>query len=92
VHLAEAATLPNVEIQVLPLGSPTQGLEGAFTIMRFPRELEEPDIVYHQYPFNEHFLDKSEPVSRFHRLFEELRTEALSPEDSIELFRRHAEL
>lgn len=38
---------------MLPFGSPHLGLEGAFTIMRFPPELDEPDIVYHQYPFNE---------------------------------------
>jgi transcriptional regulator with XRE-family HTH domain len=92
VHLAEAAAWPNVEIRVLPFGSPHQALEGAFTIMRFPKALEEPDIVYHQYPFNEQFLDKSEQVGLFHGLFRELRAEALSPEDSIGVFQRHAEL
>jgi len=92
VHLAEVARLPNVEIRVLPLGRPHQGLEGAFTIMRFPRDLDEPDIVYHQYPFNEHFLDKPEQVTMFHHLFRGLRKEALSPEESINVFQRHAEL
>jgi transcriptional regulator with XRE-family HTH domain len=92
VHLAEVATLPNVEIRVLPLGSSHQGLDGAFSIMRFPRALEEPDIVYHQYPFNEQFLDKPEQVALFHRLFRDLRAVALSEEDSISAFQRHAEL
>jgi len=92
VHLAEVAMLPNVEIRVLPLGSPHQGLEGAFTILRFPRDLDEPDIVYHQFPFNEQFLDKPEQVAEFHRLFRDLRKEALSPEDSVSVFQRHAEL
>lgn len=92
VHLAEVATLPNVEIRVLPLGRPHQGLEGAFTIMRFPRALDEPDIVYHQYPFNEQFLDRPEQVAQFHHLFRGLRKEALSPEDSISAFQRYAEL
>jgi hypothetical protein len=68
------------------------GLQGAFSIMRFPRDMEEPDVVYHQYPFNEQFLDSPEQVSRFHHLFREMWAEALSEEDSIELFRRHAEL
>jgi transcriptional regulator with XRE-family HTH domain len=92
VHLAEVAKLPNVEIRVLPLGRPHQGLDGAFTIMRFARDLDEPDIVYHQYPFNEQFLDKPEQVAEFHRLFRDLRKEALSAEDSISVFQRHAEL
>lgn len=92
VHLAEVASLPNVEIRVLPLGNPHQGLDGAFSIMRFPRALEEPDIVYHQYPFNEQFLDKPEQVALFHRLFRDLRAVALSAEDSISAFQRHAEL
>ena len=92
VHLAEVARQPNVNIRVLPLDRVHQGLEGAFNIMRFPREMEEPDLVYHQYPFNELFLDSPEQVSKFHRLFKELRAQALGPEDSIELLRRHAEL
>lgn len=92
VHLAEAARLPNVEIRVLPLGRPHQGLDGAFSIMRFPRDLEEPDVVYHQYPFNEQFLDKHDQVAQFHRLFRDLRKRALSPEDSVSVFQRHAEL
>jgi Domain of unknown function (DUF5753) len=92
VHLAEVAALPNVELRVLPFGRPHPGLEGAFTIMRFPRDLDEPDIVYHQYPFNELFLDKPEQVAQFHRLFRDLRKRALSPEDSISVFQRHAQL
>jgi transcriptional regulator with XRE-family HTH domain len=92
VHLAEVAVLPNVDIRVLPFDRPHQGLEGAFNIMRFARDLEEPDVVYHEYSFNEQFLDKPEQVARFHRLFRDLRSEALSPEDSISMFRRHAEL
>lgn len=91
-HLADVATLPNVEIRVLPLGLPHQALEGAFTIMRFPRHLEEPDLIYHQFPFNEQFLDKPEQVARFHHLFRDLRKVALSRDDSISVFRRHAEL
>ncbi|HEY7598120.1 MAG TPA: helix-turn-helix transcriptional regulator [Actinophytocola sp.] len=91
-HLAETADRSNIEIRVLPLAQAHPGLQGAFSIMRFPRDMEEPDIVYHQYPFNEQFLDSPEQVSRFHQLFRELWSEALSQEDSIELFRRHAEL
>jgi hypothetical protein len=68
------------------------GMQGAFSIMRFPRDMEEPDVIYHQYPFNEQFLDSPEQISRFHQLFRELWSEALGPEDSVELFRRHAEL
>jgi transcriptional regulator with XRE-family HTH domain len=91
-HLAEMAQLPNIDLQVLPLDRAHPGLEGAFSIMRFPKEMEEPDLVYHQYPFNELFLDSPEQVSKFHRLFKELWAVALSPEDSMESLRRHAEL
>jgi transcriptional regulator with XRE-family HTH domain len=92
VQLAEMAQLPHVGIRVLPLDRTHPGLEGAFNIMRFPQEMEESDLVYHQYPFNELFLDNPEQVGKFHRLFKELWTGALGPEDSTELLRRHAEL
>ncbi len=91
-HLAEAAQLSNIRLRVLPIDRAHQGLEGAFSIMRFPKEMEEPDLVYHQYPFNELFLDNREQVSKFHRLFQELWAAALDAEASMELLRRHAEL
>lgn len=91
-HLAEAVERPTVDIRVLPLSLAHPGLQGAFSIMRFPRQMEEPDVAYHQYPFNEQFLDNPDQVNRFHGLFRELWSEALGPDDSIELFRRHAEL
>jgi transcriptional regulator with XRE-family HTH domain len=91
-HLAYVAQLPNIGIRVLPLDRLHQGLEGAFNIMRFPREIEEADVVYHQYPFNEQFLEGPEQVGKFHRLFRELWADALSPDDSMELVRQHAEL
>ncbi len=56
-HLACLAQQTNVEVGMLPLNRLHQGLEGAFSIMRFPPELEEGDVVYHQFPFNEQFLD-----------------------------------
>jgi transcriptional regulator with XRE-family HTH domain len=92
VQLAEMAQLPHVGIRVLPLDRTHPGLEGAFNIMRFRRDMEEPDLVYHQYPFNELFLDNPEQVSKFHRLFKDLWSQALGKEDSMELLRRHAEL
>lgn len=91
-HLAEAAQLPNVRLRVLPLDRAHQGLEGAFSIMRFPAEMEESDLVYHQYPFNELFLDNPEQVGKFHRLFKDLWARALGAGDSMEVLRRHAEL
>jgi hypothetical protein len=91
-HLGDMAQWPNIEIRVLPLDRLHQGLGGAFSIMRFPREMDEVDVVYHQYPFNEQFLDNPEQAAKFHRLFKELWAEALSPADSMELLRRHAEL
>jgi transcriptional regulator with XRE-family HTH domain len=92
VQLAEMAQQPNIGVRVLSLDRVHQGLEGAFNIMRFPKGMEEPDLVYHQYPFNELFLDNTELVGKFHRLFKELWAQALGPEDTMELLRRHAEL
>jgi transcriptional regulator with XRE-family HTH domain len=91
-HLAELAQLPNVRLRILSIDRVHQGLEGAFSIMRFPREMDEPDLVYHQYPFNELFLDNREQVGKFHRLFKDLWAQAHGPEESMDVLRRHAEL
>jgi transcriptional regulator with XRE-family HTH domain len=91
-HLAEIGQLPNIGMRVLPLDHAHPGLTGAFSIMHFPKEMEEPDLIHHQYPFNELFLDNPDQVNKFHRLFKELWSEALRPEESMEVLRRHAEL
>jgi transcriptional regulator with XRE-family HTH domain len=92
LHLVRLATLPNITILVLPFDAESHlGLEGAFSILRFPRDTGEPDLVYHQYPFNELFLEKADQLSMFRELFGDLRAVALSPEDSVALIQRRAD-
>ncbi|RZS29610.1 helix-turn-helix protein [Herbihabitans rhizosphaerae] len=90
-HLITMSEKPNIAIQVIPIDVDHDGVEGSFSILRFPRYLGESDIVYHEYPFNEQFLDKPMQVSQYTRRFEELRSDALNEEDSRELIQRHME-
>lgn len=92
LHLVGLTELPNVVIRVLPLDAREHaGIEGSFSLLRFPRDTEEPDVVYHQYPFNELFLEKPHQQSMFRELFGDLGAVALGQEDSVALIQRRAD-
>lgn len=88
LRLAEAAALPTVTFQVLPRGT-TVTVDGAFTVLSFG-DLGEPDLVYVEYHQGGSHIDKAELVAASRLAFDRLRSEALSPIDSVELVRRLA--
>jgi transcriptional regulator with XRE-family HTH domain len=85
-HLAEAATLPTVTLQVLPLEvGEHAALSGAFTIYRFAEETD-PDVVYLEHARGEpFFIETVRDVRRYATAFESLRTMALDPVKSAAL-------
>jgi hypothetical protein len=89
-HLIDAAALDTVTLQVLPtsLGAHA-GLSGIFLLLSFGA-LGEPDIAYVEGPLGATHTDRDSVVTAATLRFERLRSEALSPEDTVELIRRAA--
>ncbi|MFC7386291.1 helix-turn-helix domain-containing protein [Sphaerisporangium rhizosphaerae] len=80
-----AARRPNVTIQVLPYSAGAHaGLEGAFTILSFPDEVD-PDVAYIESTAGDVYVESSEQVDRYKVAFERIRDVALIPEESIGL-------
>jgi hypothetical protein len=89
-HLAAMATLPHVELQVIPVAAgPHPGLAGSFVILRFA-DTADPDTVYVPTAAGGVFYDKGEHVRRYAAIFDKLRTVALSRAESAALFARRA--
>lgn len=92
-HLVEEAELSTVTLQVLQRGPrPHDGMNGAFTVLRFP-EQEDPDVLFVEYPVGAiHIEDLKgvEQVKAAKLVFDQLRSEALSPRDSVALIERVA--
>jgi hypothetical protein len=92
-QLAEKAELDTVTLQVLPHGpEPHKGMAGAFTVLRFPED-EDPDLLFVNYPVGAiHIEDIKgvEEVKAARLLFDEVRSQALSPRDSAALIERVA--
>ena len=82
-HLTDAATLPTVTLQVLPLEAGAHAaLSGAFTIYRFAEETD-PDVVYLELARGEpYYIESAREVRRYVGAFERLRATALSPDES----------
>jgi transcriptional regulator with XRE-family HTH domain len=91
LHLAEAAQLPNVTVQVLPLGQGAHaGMGVGFTIMEFTNP-SDPTVVYLENLSGALFLDRKDHVNRHNLAFDHLRADSLSPVDSGKLLRVRAE-
>lgn len=87
-QLAGRAGLPHVTLQVIPYdagGHP--GMAGAFAILRFG-EPPSGDVVYIESQAGNLFLESDADISRFTAIFETLRAQAMSPEDSVSFIRR----
>ncbi|HEU5386536.1 MAG TPA: helix-turn-helix transcriptional regulator [Streptosporangiaceae bacterium] len=81
-HLAEAARMRHVTLQVVPFdrgGHAAAG--GSFTVLRFS-EPEVPDVVYLEQLTSALYLDKHEDVDHYMEVMNHLSTEALTPVES----------
>jgi transcriptional regulator with XRE-family HTH domain len=81
-HLVEAANLPTVTLQVLPLAvGEHAAMSGAFVIYGFSGP-DDPDVVYLEHTTSDLYLETPEQVERYASAFEALRATALSPDES----------
>jgi hypothetical protein len=84
-RLIDAAKLPNVTLQILPLAVGAHpAMVGAFSILRFAdREL--PDVVYVEHLTNALYLDRREEVEKHLDVMESLCVDSQPPARTVEL-------
>ena len=86
-RLAEVAELPNVVLQVMPLGFGGIRAEGgAFSMLGFP-EPELPEVVYLEQFTSALYLDKPDQVAEYGRAMDRLVSDSLAPEQTLKLLR-----
>jgi transcriptional regulator with XRE-family HTH domain len=80
--LIDRAALPNVDIQIIPFEAGAHAaLNSTFEILHF--EEAAPDIVYVEGLLGQHYLEGPKELTRYRRVFDQLRAIALGPRDSI---------
>jgi hypothetical protein len=91
VKLAEAASAPNITLQVLPFTAGAHAsMDSAFSILSFDPPTDG-EIVYFEHPTCSLYLEKPEEVARYRLVYEHLRAASLSLDDSRRLIARGAE-
>jgi transcriptional regulator with XRE-family HTH domain len=82
-HLEDAATRPNVTLQVVPTAAGAHpGLEGPFVILEFDGD---PTLVYLENRRGSAILEEDEDIAETTIALQHLQRIALSPEDSLAL-------
>jgi transcriptional regulator with XRE-family HTH domain len=84
-RLIDAARLPNVVLQVLPVSVGAHpAMAGAFSILRFAdRDL--PDIVYVEHLTNAHYLDKRDDVNPHLHVMDSISMRAAPPPKTVDI-------
>ncbi|GHH62094.1 helix-turn-helix domain-containing protein [Streptomyces umbrinus] len=83
-HLAEAAQLPHVRIQVLPFGVGAHvGVTGPFVIFSFPSR-SDLDVVVLDHLTSSLYLERKEDLQAYSEAFDSLQVHALSPEETLD--------
>ncbi|MET9085444.1 helix-turn-helix transcriptional regulator [Streptomyces sp. NPDC004237] len=86
-HLAEAATLPNVTLQIMPTAKGAHAaLAGTFSLLEF--EPHTPTVVYVDSIAGNVYLEKERDVRTFIQTFDLLRAGAPDPQESAAVLER----
>jgi hypothetical protein len=90
-HLAEAADLDTVTVQVIPnkVGA-HEGMDGAFTLLEF-QEVDDPNLLYAEYLTGAVHVEKKDETGEAKLVFDRLRSVALPPDDSVAFIQRVAD-
>ncbi|WP_433509242.1 helix-turn-helix domain-containing protein [Nonomuraea sp. CA-143628] len=87
-HIAEMAKLGNVTFQILPFHAGAHaGMTGSFSILQFPPEVGQAEVVYIDSAAGDLFVERETEVERFTMIFDRLRVVAASSTDSLRLMR-----
>jgi transcriptional regulator with XRE-family HTH domain len=89
-HMATMAELPNVTIQVLPFSRGAHsGMFGPYLVLSFP-QVTSLDLVLTETPTGNIWVEREPEVAYYRALFDDARTTALPPTESLALIRRIA--
>ncbi|MFI5616280.1 helix-turn-helix domain-containing protein [Streptomyces sp. NPDC051567] len=89
-HLADMAERPNITVQVLPFSRGAHsGMFGPYLLMSFP-QVSALDLVLTETPTGNIWMEQESEVARYRALFDDARTAALAPTESLGLIRRAA--
>ncbi|KRV50028.1 XRE family transcriptional regulator [Wenjunlia vitaminophila] len=81
-HLVDLSMLPHLTVQVIPFSVGAHpGMTGAFSILEF-QEANDSDVVYLEGVTSDLYLEREADVHLYTVMYEHLRAEALSPEQS----------
>ncbi|RFS84892.1 XRE family transcriptional regulator [Actinomadura spongiicola] len=84
-RLVELSHRPNITLQVLPFTAGAHpGMQGGFRILGFP-EPADPAVVYVEYQQGSLYLEKADDINSYTTMFNHLRAQALSREESCNL-------
>jgi Domain of unknown function (DUF5753) len=82
-RLREAASRPNITIQVIPFDAGSHpGMDGSFIVLEFPDPADQ-SIVYTESAAGSLFLEEEAEIRRYILMFEHLRAAALRPDESV---------
>ncbi|WP_369224868.1 helix-turn-helix domain-containing protein [Streptomyces sp. R39] len=89
-HLATMAELPHITVQVLPFSRGAHsGMFGPYLLLGFP-QVTSLDLVLTETPTGNIWMEREPEVAYYRGLFDDARTTALPPAESLELIRRTA--
>jgi transcriptional regulator with XRE-family HTH domain len=89
-HMAAMAELANITIQVLPFDCGAHsGMFGPYLVLSFP-QVTALDLVLTETPTGNLWMEREREVAYYRELFDDARTSALPPTDSLALIRRIA--
>lgn len=89
-HLVSMADLPNVTLQVLPFSRGAHsGMFGPYVLLSFP-QVTSLDLVLTETPTGNIWMEREPEVAYYRELFDDARTSALPPTESLALIRRIA--
>jgi transcriptional regulator with XRE-family HTH domain len=83
-RILEMSALPNIVVQVLPFERGAHpAVESNFTILELPSPT--PGVVFVEGLIGSVYLERAEDLKKYHEIFNQLQSIALSPKDSAEL-------
>ncbi|MEU6296464.1 helix-turn-helix domain-containing protein [Streptomyces erythrochromogenes] len=89
-HLADMAEQTNITVQVLPFSRGAHsGMFGPYLLMSFPR-VSAQNLVLTETPTGNIWMEQESEVAQYRALFDDARTSALPPTESLGLIRRIA--
>lgn len=89
-HMAVMAERPNVTVQILPFSRGAHsGMFGPYLLLSFP-QLASLDLVLSETPTGNNWLERELEVAQYRTLFDDARTAALPPTESLALIHRVA--